>query len=153
MSANFEFAGNIITILADLPESLRKPMLTSRLNEFANMNKTQKMETVSMAINAAGSIDKHKLLRLIKTWMEVLSTLGGDKITDILSVYCQVISKEPNTLQNLDIDAIVDIFKSLEDRQKEKLIDSLKESILSMPGRKKFLEAIPEQAHEVLRLR
>ena len=42
--------GNIIHILADLPDFLRKPMLRNRLKEFYEMRDDEKRETISMAL-------------------------------------------------------------------------------------------------------
>ena len=46
-------AGNIIHILADLPDFLRKQMLQNRLKEFYELSDEEKRETISMALSAS----------------------------------------------------------------------------------------------------
>jgi hypothetical protein len=43
-------AGNIIHILADLPDFLRKQMLQNRLKEFYEMSDDEKSEIISLAL-------------------------------------------------------------------------------------------------------
>ena len=63
-------AGNIIQILANLPDFLRKPMLQSRLKEFFySMNDEDRRETISMALSAAPTIELNKLAVLFRTWL------------------------------------------------------------------------------------
>ncbi|HEY9490406.1 MAG TPA: hypothetical protein VIP56_00365, partial [Nitrososphaeraceae archaeon] len=91
MSINSKVAGNIIKILADLPDFLRKSMLRSKLQEFYLMEEPDKHETISLALNAAFTIQGNTLSVLMKTWMEVLSEFDGVRITTMIRIYCEEI--------------------------------------------------------------
>lgn len=145
-------AGNIIKILANLPDFLRKSMLESKLQEFYLMEEPDKHETISMALKAASTIEVSVLSILMKTWMEVLSELDGVRITNMIRIYCEEILKNPTTVENLNIESMIYVFSSLQKKQKEKLTDCLKEVILSFPNRYEMLKIIPRPALKILKM-
>ena len=154
MSIDPKTAGNIIQILADLPDFLRKPMLQIRLKEFYLMEDPLKYETVSIALKAITSMEARKLSTLIKTWLEVLSEFDAEKIIVMFRIYCEVIlKKNPKIIEYISIESLVGVFSSLEDRQKEKLIDCLKEVILTSPNKDKLLNPIPEPLLKMLKMK
>ena len=67
MEADSRMAGNIIQILADLPEFLRKSMIRSRLLEFYSMSDADKYEIISSSLAALPSLGGVKLQQLVKT--------------------------------------------------------------------------------------
>jgi hypothetical protein len=152
MSTNSKVAGNIIKILADLPDFLRKSMLRSKLQEFYLMEEPDKHETISLALNAAFTIQGSTLSVLMKTWMEVLSEFDGVRITTMIRIYCEEILMNPRAIENLNIESLIDGFCSIEDKQSEKLADCLKEVILSFPKRYELLKIIPEPALKKLKI-
>jgi hypothetical protein len=152
MSINSKVAGNIIKILADLPDFLRKSMLRSKLQEFYLMEEPDKHETISLALNAAFTIQGNALSVLMKTWMEVLSEFDGVRITTMIRIYCEEILMNPRAIENLNIESLIDGFCSIEDKQSEKLADCLKEVILSFPKRYELLKIIPKPALKILKI-
>jgi hypothetical protein len=152
MSINSRVAGNIIKILADLPDFLRKSMLRSKLQEFYLMEEPDKHETISLALNAAFTIQGNALSVLMKTWMEVLSEFDGVRITTMIRIYCEEILMNPRAIENLNIESLIDGFCSIEDKQSEKLADCLKEVILSFPKRYELLKIIPKPALKILKI-
>jgi hypothetical protein len=152
MSINSKVAGNIIKILADLPDFLRKSMLRSKLQEFYLLEDPDKHETISLALNAASTIEGNTLSVLMKTWMEVLSEFDGVRITNMIRIYCEEILMNPRAIENLNIECLIDGFCSIEDKQSEKLADCLKEVILSFPKRYELLKIIPEPALKILKI-
>ena len=152
MSINSRVAGNIIKILADLPDFLRKSMLRSKLQEFYLMEEPDKHETISLALNAAFTIQGSTLSVLMKTWMEVLSEFDGVRITTMIRIYCEEILMNPRAIENLNIESLIDGFCSIEDKQSEKLADCLKEVILSFPKRYELLKIIPKPALKILKI-
>jgi hypothetical protein len=152
MSINSKVAGNIIKILADLPDFLRKSMLRSKLQEFYLMEEPDKHETISLALNAASTIEGSTLSVLMKTWMEVLSEFDGVRITNMIRIYCEEILMNPGAIENLNMESLIDGFCSIEDKQSEKLADCLKEVILSFPKRYELLKIIPESALKILKI-
>jgi hypothetical protein len=145
-------AGNIIQILANLPEFLRKPMLQKRLSEFFDMAEPERQETIALALAAAPTIDQQKLSVLVKTWLEVLAGFDAEKRTAIFSVYCSQIAKQPESLQRLNFQSLTNTFMSLGDREREILTDSFKEVLFIFPKREIVLAAIPDYSRKALGL-
>jgi hypothetical protein len=152
MSIDPKMAGNIIQILANMPDFLRKSMLRGKVQEFYSMRNLDKHETVSAALKALPSLEGRKLSVLTKTWLEVLSEFEGLKITVILRVYCEELLRNPQILEKLEIELMIDVFSSLPDKRKEKLADCLKEVIFSFPEIDEILKIIPKPALEILNI-
>lgn len=146
-------AGNIIQILASLPDFLRKPMLQSRLKEFYSMDDVTKRETISMALAAAPTIDPHKLGVLFKTWLELLSGLEPEKRATMFRTYCEQILAQPESAAKVDFRGLTDIFSSLPEKQRELLKDSLHEVLFAMPNREAILRLVPDYSLKVLKLK
>lgn len=145
-------AGNIIQILANLPDFLRKPMLQKRLTEFFDMAEPEKQETIALALAAAPAIDQKKLAVLVKTWLEVLAGFDADRRTAIFGIYCAQIANKPDSVARLDFETLTGAFLSLGEKEREILADSLKEVLLMSPSRNKVLSAMPEPTKRVLGL-
>ena len=145
-------AGSIIQILANMPDFLRKSMLRGKVQEFYSMRNLDKHETISAALKALPSLEGRKLSVLTKTWLEVLSEFEGLKITVILRVYCEELLRNPQILEKLEIELMIDVFSSLPDKRKEKLADCLKEVIFSFPEIDEILKIIPKPALEILNI-
>lgn len=139
-------AGNIIQILASLPDFLRKPMLQNRLKEFYAMSDGDRREMISMALAAAPTIDPGKLLVLFKTWLEVLAEFDADKRAIMFQTYCRQILSNPRSLERLDFKPLTAAFMSLDQKQRERLVDSLHEVLFSLPNRNEILKMIPEDS-------
>jgi hypothetical protein len=152
MSIDPKMAGNIIQILANMPDFLRKSMLRGKVQEFYSMRNLDKHETISAALKALPSLEGRKLSVLTKTWLEVLSEFEGLKITVILRVYCEELLRSPQILEKLEIELMIDVFSSLPDKRKEKLADCLKEVIFSFPEIDEILKIIPKPALEILNI-
>jgi hypothetical protein len=139
-------ARNIIQILADLPDFLRKPMLQNRLKEFYEMNDDEKRETISMALAAVPTIDPNKLSVLFRTWLEVLSEFDTEKRAVMFQTYCKQILANPRSIVKLDFEWLTSAFLLLDQRQRERLTDSLHEVLLGLPNRNEILKMIPEDS-------
>jgi hypothetical protein len=139
-------AGNIIQILANLPDFLRKPMLQNRLKEFYSMNDEDKRETISLALSAAPTIDPDKLSVLFKTWLEILSEFEPEKRAVMFQTYCRQISSNPRFIEKLDFKSLTATFLSLDQKKRERITDSLKEVLFSLPNRNEILNIVPEDS-------
>jgi hypothetical protein len=139
-------ARNIIQILADLPDFLRRPMLQNRLKEFYEMNDDEKRETISMALAAVPTIDPNKLSVLFRTWLEVLSEFDTEKRAVMFQTYCKQILANPCSIVKLDFEWLTSVFLLLDQRQRERLTDSLHEVLLGLPNRNEILKMIPEDS-------
>jgi hypothetical protein len=139
-------AGNIIQILANLPDFLRKPMLQSRLKEFYAMSDEDRRETISLALSAAPGIDPAKLSVLFKTWLEILSEFDAEKRAVMFQTYCRQILSNPHSIEKLDFRPLTATFLSLDQKQRERITDSLKEVLFSLPNRGEILKMVPEDS-------
>ena len=145
-------AGNIIQILANLPDFLRKPMLQKRLSEFFDMSEADRQETIALALSAAPTMEPAKLAILVKTWLEVLAGFDAADRAAIFGTYCKQILKQPEPLQNLNFQALTDTFLSLGEKERQILADTFKEVLLGMPKRNELLKLIPEYPQRALGL-
>jgi hypothetical protein len=146
-------AGNTIQILADLPDFLRKPILQNRLKEFYAMSDNDKRETISMALSAAPTIDQNKLSILFRTWLEILSGFDADKRAIMFQTYCRQILKSPHSLEKLDFKSLTATFLSLDQKQRERITDSLHEVLFSFPNRSEILKVVPEDSLKAIGLK
>jgi hypothetical protein len=124
-------AGNIIHILADLPDFLRKQMLQNRLKEFYEMSDEEKRETISMA----------------------LSEFDAEKRGLMFQTYCREILANPRSIIKLDFKSLTTAFVSLDQGQRERLTDSLHEVLLGLPNGSEILKLIPEHSLKTVGLK
>jgi hypothetical protein len=153
MTVDSGAAGNMLQILADLPDFLREQLIRKRLQEFAIFEESDKRETISIALNAASSIEQRKLSILVRTWMDILSEFDSSTIVLILRLYCEEISKDQTTIEKLNKDYLIRAFTTLDEVKKQKFIDCLKESMFSVPNRHKIIEIMPSAALEILEMK
>lgn len=152
MSVDQKASADILQIVANLPDFLRKPIMEKKLDEFYSLDDPGKYETISMIVRGASSIESKKLYLLIKTWLQILTELESNKINEIFRIYCEVLIVNPTFFEKLNIQQLVDAYLKLEDKNKKKLSDCLKEVIFLFPNRNKIFKAIPESIFEQLRI-
>jgi hypothetical protein len=146
-------SGNIIQILADLPDFLRKQMLQNRLKEFYEMRDEEKSELINMVLTAAPAIDPNKLSVLFKTWLELLSEFDSEKRRVMFQIYCMQILANPYSIAELDFGSLTTAFVSLNQVQQERITDSLHEVLLGLPNSSKILKLIPEHSLKAVGLK
>ena len=146
-------AGNIIQILANLPDFLRKPMMQGRLKDFFAMTDQDRREMIAMALDAAPSIDPDKLAVLAKTWLELISEFDPEKRTILFNLYSRQVLANPRPIQRLDFGPLTDAFRSLSANQQQAITDSLHETLFALPNRQSIISLIPEQTLRALRLK
>ncbi len=146
------YAGNIIVILANLPDFLRTPILKKRMLEFFSMSETDRQEIINNALEAGPTIPFPNFSKLFKTWLQVLTTISEEQRSLMFSSYINEISISPQKLINFNLDGILEIFLSLENSQKEILIKSIHRIIsnLDESQRNKLFLIIPENAKKSL---
>lgn len=150
--ADRDVAGNILQILAGLPEFLRKPMLKNRLQEFFEMPEEDQKETVTNALDAAPSVDFAVLSQLVKTWMEILCEFDENKRKAMFGAYVDVIASSPELISGLDVDGLINVYNSLPENDKKILAESLRDLIAEIQEekRKSFVDSIPDKAKETI---
>ena len=131
------YAGNIIVILSNLPEFLRKPILQKRLMEFFSMSSSDKVEIINNALAAGPTIPFDKFTRLFKTWLEVLSSLSEEHQTEMFVSYITEIIANPHKLVSFNLDGILEIFLSLTPDQSNTISNSIKNIVNTLDDDKK----------------
>ena len=146
------YAGNIIVVLADLPEFLRKPILQKRLMEFFSMSISEKKELINNALAAGPIIRFDKFSKLFKTWLEILTSISEEQRTTMFSNYITDIVENPQKIVLFNLDGILEVFLSLSKSQKEIISSSVKRIVSNLnENKKKILFAIvPDKARSEL---
>ena len=150
--AHPNYAGNIIVILANLPDFLRTPILKKRMMEFFSMSEPEKEEIINNALDAGPTIPFANFSKLFKTWLEVLTTITEEQRSLIFLAYVNKIIEAPQKIINFNIDGILEIFMSLEKSKKEIISNSIKSIVsnLAQDDNRKLMLLIPENAKREL---
>jgi hypothetical protein len=134
---------DILQIVSNLPDFIRKPIILKKLHEFYSLSERDKYETISLILRGTCSVESTKLYPLIKTWLHILAELESVKVTEIFRIYCEFFLSNPTFFEKLNIQPLIDVFLKLENRNKEKLSDCLKEVFFLFPNRNEILKSIP----------
>jgi hypothetical protein len=126
------YAGNIIVILANLPDFLRKPILQKRLEEFFTLSAPDRREMISNALEAGPTIPFPSFAKLFTTWLDTVAGISEEKRTTIFSAYIYEIISNPQKIILYNLDGIWEIFVSLEVQKKESITNSLRRIILGL---------------------
>ena len=146
------YAGNIIIILANLPDFLRTPILKKRMLEFFSMSELDRQEIINNALEAGPTIPFPNFSKLFKTWLEVLTTITEEQRSLMFSKYINEISKSPQKLINFNLDGIYEIFTSLDSTKKDIISNSIHRIISNLDenSKKKLFLIIPENAKKAI---
>jgi hypothetical protein len=146
------YAGNIIVILANLPDFLRTPILKKRILEFFSMTESDRQEIINNALEAGPTIPFPNFSKLFKTWLEILTTVTEEQRGLMFSKYIDEIGSAPQKLINFNLDGIFEIFLSLDSSKKEILTNSINRIISNLDEnrKKKIFLIIPENAKKHL---
>ena len=147
------YAGNIIVILANLPDFLRTPILKKRMIEFFSMEEAEKIQLINNALEAGPTIPFPNFSKLFKTWLEILTVLPEDQRDGLFSGYINEISKYPQKLIAFNLDGILEIFLTLDDEKQKIISQSVKKIIDGFDNEKKrkLLVIIPDNAQKHLK--
>ena len=142
------YAGNIIVILANLPDFLRKPILKKRMMEFFSMSEPDKSEIINNALDAGPTIPFPNFSKLFKTWLEVLCAISEENRHDMFSNYVKHIVNSPQKIISFNLDGILEIFLSLEQTNQEIISASVQNVVkdLDDDSKRKLLLVFPESA-------
>ena len=148
------YAGNIIVVLANLPDFLRTPILKKRMIEFFSMDEAEKIQLINNALEAGPTIPFPNFSKLFKTWLEILTVLPEDQRDGLFSGYINEISKYPQKIIAFNLDGILEIFLGLDDEKRRIISESVKKIIDGFENEKKrkLLVIIPDNAQKHLKL-
>ena len=146
------YAGNIIIVLANLPDFLRKPILTKRMTEFFSMSEPEKSEIINNALDAGPTIPFLNFSKLFKTWLEVLCTVSEENRQMMFSNYIKQIVKSPEKIIAFNLDGILEIFLSMDSSNQEIISLSIQNLVKTMDddSKRKLLLLIPENARRII---
>ena len=146
------YAGNIIIILANLPDFLRKPILKKRMMEFFSMSEPEKSEIINNALDAGPTIPFPNFSKLFKTWLEVLCTVSEENRYAMFSNYIKHIIISPEKIIAFNSDGILEIFLSLEDSNQNIISTSIQNVIknLEQDSKRKLTLLVPENAKNII---
>jgi len=139
------YAGNIIVILANLPDFLRKPILKKRMSEFYSMSDQEKNILIENALEAGPTIPFPNFSKLFKTWLEVLADETEENRKILVSSYVNEITNFPQKLIAFNLDGMLEIYLTLDDSKKMIINNSLKLIIekLESDAKRKIMLLIP----------
>jgi hypothetical protein len=140
---------NLIFIIANLPEFLKASVCKTKIKELIEMSESDKKETMIRSLSSLNLVDEHKLLDLTKTWMKVISEIAPDNLTQILHCYLLTLNSV-KLFDKVNPKLILDIFSSLEETQKNKLMVCLREALFLNPNRDQVLKNIPSTLTKVI---
>ena len=146
------YAGNIIINLASLPDFLRKPILKKRMMEFFLMSDPEKSEIINNALEAGPTIPFPNFSKLFKTWLEVLCTVSEENRYTMFSNYIKHIIISPQKIIAFNLDAILEIFLSLENSDRRIISISIQNAIknLEEDSKRKLILLVPENARKLI---
>ena len=146
------YAGNIIVILANLPDFLRKPILKKRMMEFFSMSEPDKSEIINNALDAGPTIPFPNFSKLFKTWLEVLCIISEENRHDMFSNYIKHVVNSPQKIISFNLDGILEIFLSLEQTNQEIISASVQNVVkdLDDDSKRKILLVLPESARKFI---
>ena len=139
------YAGNIIVILANLPDFLRKPILKKRMSEFYSMSDQERNVLIENALEAGPTIPFPNFLKLFKTWLEVLADETEENRKILVSSYVNEVTNFPQKLIAFNLDGMLEIYLTLDDSKKMIVNNSLKLIIekLESDAKRKLMLLIP----------
>jgi len=133
------YAGNIIVILANLPDFLRTPILKKRMMEFFLMTDEEKNEIIGNALEAGPTIPFPNFSKLFKTWLQVLSTFSEEQRTTLFLSYITQFIDSPEKLINFNLDGILETYLTLDESQQKIIASSVQGIFLKLDEKSKKL--------------
>ena len=140
---------NLLFIMANLPDFLKVSVCRKKVKELIEMTESEKKETIARSLTSINLVSQDKLVGLTKTWMKVISEISPSELTKLLHSYLLILD-EVKLFEKLDGKLILDIFSSLEENVRTKLLVCLQEAVFLSPKRKEILEKIPAELVKVI---
>ncbi|HEU4468998.1 MAG TPA: hypothetical protein VFR61_08205 [Nitrososphaeraceae archaeon] len=140
---------NLLFIMANLPDFLKLSVCRKKVKELLEMNESEKKETIARSLTSINLINQDKLVELTKTWMKVISEIEPDELTKLLYIYLLILD-DVKLFNKIDGKLILNIFYSLEEVERIKLLVCLKEAVFLNPTRGEILKKIPADLVKVI---
>jgi hypothetical protein len=122
------------------------------MTEFFSMSDSDKAEIINNALEAGPTIPFPNFSKLFKTWLEVLCIISEENRTTMFSNYIKHITNSPQKIIAFNLDAILEIFLSLDNSNQKILSVSIQNVVknLDEDSRRKLILLIPENARKLI---
>lgn len=140
---------NLLFIIANLPDFLKLSICRTKTKELVEMTESEKKEAMARSLSSINLIQRDKLAGLTKTWMKVISEIEPDELTEILHCYLLILNSV-KLFNKIDPKLILNMFLSLEEDERNKLMVCLKEALFLNPDRENILKNIPANLAKVI---
>ncbi len=116
------------------------------------MSDSDKAEIINNALEAGPTIPFPNFSKLFKTWLEVLCIISEENRTTMFSNYIKHITNSPQKIIAFNLDAILEIFLSLDNSNQKILSVSIQNVVknLDEDSRRKLILLIPENARKLI---
>ena len=120
--------------------------------EFFSMNDSEKAEIINNALDAGPTIPFLHFSKLFKTWLQVLCTVSEENRYEMFSNYFRQIMKKPEKIIAFNLDAIFEIFSSLDDSQQKTLSKSIQSVFVGLDEKSKNMMILltPKIARKII---
>ena len=120
--------------------------------EFFSMNDSEKAEIINNALDAGPTIPFLNFSKLFKTWLQVLCTVSEENRYEMFSNYFRQIMKKPEKIIVFNLDAIFEIFSSLDDSQQKTLSKSIQSVFVGLDEKSKNMMILltPKIARKII---
>ena len=146
------YAGNIIEILAGLPDFLRKPILRKRMLEFPQLPGSEQEDIVKNALEASPDISFEVFAKLFETWLEVLAGMGEAERRILLEAYARGVAEMPERVAALNMDGMVSVFGNMDGTGRDTLASTIRQVLDGMDAesKRRILLMTPDAARTML---
>ena len=151
MKTNHSLSGDILRILSNVPEHLRKSIILNKISEFSSLTDEQKSETISSVLDGYRNLNSTHLIPVLTTCFQIISTLDARIIVDTFYIYFETFLLNPELVQSVDLEPIMETLKRLSINQRHLLVDCYFEALLLHHDRDRLKSMTPEFALEFLR--
>ncbi|HJU79389.1 MAG TPA: hypothetical protein VJ599_07500 [Nitrososphaeraceae archaeon] len=140
---------NLLFIMANLPDFLKVSVCRKKVKELIEMNESEKKDTIARSLTSMNLINQDKLVELTKTWIKVISEIDPNELTKLLHSYLLILD-DVKLFDKLDGNQILNIFNSLDEVERAKLLVCLKEAFFLNHNRGEILKKIPPDLIKVI---
>jgi hypothetical protein len=151
VNTNHSLSGDILRILSNVPEHLRKSIILNKISEFSSLTDKQKSETISSVLDGYRNLHSTHLIPVLTTCFQIISTLDARIIVDTFYIYFETFLLNPELVQSVDLEPIMETLKGLSINQRHLLVDCYFEALLLHYDRDRLKSMTPEFALEFLR--
>ncbi|NOJ28897.1 MAG: hypothetical protein DA328_01865 [Nitrososphaeraceae archaeon] len=140
----FSATENIIEILSNMQDFLRRPVIKNKLERFYLENERLQKETIVIIISTLGTVTKD-IDRLIYVWLDVLSELESPKINRIAHLYLEQFLKDTRLFDKINSETIINQYYKLEEGKRKKLKACFIETLFNVYDREIILKKVPKR--------